>query len=315
MRNSPDRELVRPNGFGHPPEFVVARLKGRHAALLADWRARLRARTTSGLSDEQVWSRLLEELAWLHGQVDARTRQQLAPLFALYELKTVTLALRSVASDRPEMVGATLGHSLLADPIQRVFRRAADVPAVLTQLGADSMPAASLFEPLPDAYARGGLRAVEDSLFRHYLEALDISRLRPALRVFFAAFIDARNLVLVFKHVRWHSTTPFSAIRGGDIAAGELEAIAARDDLAGLAERVQRFVGRRQLAAPSTDASLEGALFESITRRLRTYRRGLDVLAVSTAYIWRAYLQARNLALLVHATAVAPEQLERELIA
>lgn len=311
-----DCHLVRPSTWGgYPADYLVARVKARHAALLADWRLQSRRGGISGLSDEQIWGALLGELAWLHRQMNAELLGATAPLLGLFEIKTIVLALRNVGIQRTAVVRALVEQSLLDRQVQAVLLHAPDVPAAVRRLGRLPPPAGLLFTGLSDVYQQGKLRAVEDGLMRSYLEAVTRSRLHPALQEFFVRFVDLRNLVLVYKHLRWLPDGECRLIRGGRIELRTLERILVRRDSARFDALVQRVTRRPLPAQAGGDAAVETRLLRIISTRLATLRRDQRAVGVMVSYMWRLYVHARNLALLAHGKDVDPEALGRELIA
>ena len=88
---------------GFPTDYVIARVRARRAALTREWRAELARKAAPSASDEAIWDGLLGEYAWLYGQMDGRMRARLAPVFALFELKTLVLCLRNVDAGRKEI--------------------------------------------------------------------------------------------------------------------------------------------------------------------------------------------------------------------
>ncbi len=109
-------------GDGYPTDYVVARVRARRTALTHDWRAAGARRASLAASDEAIWDGLLQEFEWLYLQMDRPMRARLAPVFALFELKTIVLCLRNASAGRPDEIERLLGHSLLADRVRDALR-------------------------------------------------------------------------------------------------------------------------------------------------------------------------------------------------
>jgi vacuolar-type H+-ATPase subunit C/Vma6 len=306
--------LVRPNRFGgYPTEYVVARIKSRQASLIRDWESVLRMRSRRDMSDEQVWSAMLAEFGWLHRQLNPSLLWSAAPMFALFELKTLALVLRNIAIRRASVVRSVLNHSLLDEQLQAVLLRAADVRSALVQL-AQLGVADWLFSGLEAFYDQGKLRAIEEEVMTRFLERAATSRLEPALAEFFRFFIDLSNIMRTYKHVRWELAAEPRLIAGGSIPTARLRQIASTRDSALLTQVVQQATGHA--ASPTEiESRLETILLKALTDRLAARRRDDRAINVVISYLWRRYIQARNLAVLVHGADVAVDVLEHELIA
>ena len=55
---------------GFPNDYLITRIKGRRAALIANWNAARAQGLSPGTSDERIWEALLNELEWLYGQMN-----------------------------------------------------------------------------------------------------------------------------------------------------------------------------------------------------------------------------------------------------
>jgi hypothetical protein len=265
---------------GYPTDYLIARIKGRGTALISDWRPHIENRLALPATDEEIWGALLRELAWLHEQMNRQLRETFAPLFALFEIKTVILCLRNRAIRRMDVVERLLKRSLLADEIKTTLLRG----------------------PEPG----GNLQSLENELMRTFLEG--ISARDGALETFFKHFIDLRNVMLLYKHRRWHLGTRPRFISGGTMDVTLLESI--RDDAA-LDELLRSIAG---VTVAASEGALETILLRAMTRRLVKSRRTAGDTMLIIVYVWRLYTQARNLAVLYHGTALESRTLERELI-
>ncbi len=300
---------------GFPSDYLLARIRGRRAGLIRDWRA-LRARgLAAGTTDERIWEALLAEFAWLYGQMDRALRRRLAPVFGLFELKTIVLCVRSRAAYRGNDLERLLAHSLLSSAVQQALRHEPDlrstVAAVTQLVGRDAPPVREAV----NAYAGHGLRGFEDSLMRGYLAHAAASRLHPVVQRFFAAFIDLRNVMILYKQLRWGVADAAAFIPGGAFEPLSLERALAGQQPAAVDDLVKRATGLDALPAAASEGALETVLLASLTRRLRQAGRDSEDVGLILDYLWRNYVQARNLALLFHGGGLDAGALERELIA
>ena len=236
--------------------------------------------------------------------MNRQLRGSFAPLFGLFEIKTIVLCLRNRAIGRSGRVESLLAPSLLADELKEILLREAGVRATIS----------AAFPELETAYDEGNLAAFENDLMRAYLEAMTARSLEPPIRAFFTIFIDMRNLVLLYKSLRWRLAGPCPFIRGGSIAIGALEEIAARNDDGALDVMLRRVSGRDDLSVAQSEGALETLLLRSMTAPLMRARRSAGAVAPIVAYLWRLYIQARNLAVIHHAAGLEAPLLERELV-
>jgi len=302
---------------GFPTDYVVARVRARRADLTREARAALARTAPPATSDEAIWDGLLGEYTWLYGQMDQRMRARLAPVLALFELKTLVLCLRNIEARRSEEVERLLRHTLLAEPIADALRAARDVPTALAALGG-AAPATldTAGGALENAYATGGLKAVESRLVRAGLGQLMKQRLVPPVRAFLVAFIDLRNLVTVYKRLRWEIEGEEPAfIAGGSLAIARLAEAGTPGASAKLDALVREVAGRAAPPLAASEIALESVLLGHLAGRLHeATREGGDV-DLLLDYLWRLYVTARNRAVLLHAGGAEATSLGRELIA
>lgn len=233
-------------------------------------------------------------------------RAAFTPLFGLFEIKTIVLCLRNKAIGRMTEVERLLRRSLLSPSVKEILMAARDVRATIGEL-AGSVGASGLIA----AYGDGNLQSFENGLMRLYLQDVVATPLEPVMKTFFTSFIDLRNVMLLYKDLRWSVAGACAFISGGSIDRSRFETAFARRDTAALDDLV------RGIAAPASVASSEGALetvlLRSMTARLMKMRLGAGIELV-VLYVWRIYVQARNLAILHHGADLDPQTLERELI-
>src|SRR5688572_11904299 len=181
------RSLLRDDaGAGYPPGYVLARLHGRRPA----WAGVQQTGTASGAdgSDDQIWARFLDELNWLFRQMDARLREANAPLFGLFEMKTIVLCLRNASLDRVEAQQRLLERSLLSAPLRGILGQRRHVGAIVAALGGALGGLSRAFADLDSRYFEAGLKGCEDALMRIYLEAVADTRVAPPARHFLTRF-------------------------------------------------------------------------------------------------------------------------------
>ena len=307
------RSLLRDDaGAGYPGGYVLARLRGRRAALAGVPHAPLAAGVADG--DEQIWGGFLDELEWLFRQMDSRLREANAPLFGLFEMKTIVLCLRNASLDRPEAQRRLLERSLLSAELRSILGQRRPAGAIVAALGGALGVFSPAFLDLDSRYFEAGLKGCEDALMRIYLEAIAGTPVAPPARYFLTRFTDLRNLMALYKHLRWELKGPMVLIRGGTIDTSVFRDAVAREDREALDALVARATGI-PLTAAASEIGIETRLLAALGGELRRARRerGGDFLVPE--YVWSAYVHARNLAVRHHAAGLDPSAVAREMIA
>jgi hypothetical protein len=296
---------------GYPTDSLVARVRSRRAELLGRRSRAATPRPAEPMSDESIWNELLAEFDWLRTQMNPGLRRCLAPVFTLFAIKTLVLCLRNKAAQRHGTVGRLLGHELFADELRDALTAAPDVGsavALVAQAFGDA-------RGLGSAYAAGGLKEVESRLMRDFLAHAVVAPARPAVRRFFVAFVDQRNVMTLYKQLRWGFRDASAFVAGGTLETARLVEGAGRGDNACLDACVREVAGDEAPAVPATEVALESRLLSSLTRALRRGAREGGAVELVLDYVWEVYVHARNSALRLHAGNVDDVVLEQELIA
>ncbi|HEX9206851.1 MAG TPA: V-type ATPase subunit [Steroidobacteraceae bacterium] len=309
-------ELLRELGTdGYPTDYLLARIRARRAVLATQWAA-LRARgLPAGATDDLIWEGFLRELGWLRTQMNRRLRADFAPVFGLFELKTLVLCLRHKAALQEVALEQLLAPSQLSAALRRALLREPDVAAAVGAVAEALSPAGDGQVALQRAYADAGLKGFEVRLNRHYLESMAGARLHPLIRDFLATFVDVRNLMTLYKHLRWGIVDAAAFTPGGTVPASVLRQAAAAKDAASLDRLVRGIAGRAAPPLATAEGSLETILLGSLTRKVRGFGRDDGAAGTVLDYAWRVYIHARNRSILLHAADLGPATLEKELVA
>ena len=270
---------------------------------------------TPGTSDERIWEALLNELAWLYGQMNRTLRECFAPVFVLLELKTIVLCLRNKEAGRVTEIDTLLTHSLLAGSLRQVLRDPPDVRSSIATLIETTAGTLHGLREAAAAYADHGLRGFEDGLLRGYLAHTVTTQLHPLIRQFLRAFVDLRNVMILYKQLRWGVADSAAFIEGGMLELSRLVQSLASKELNSWQELAKEATALKVVPAAASEGALETVLLTSLTGRLRQIGREKDGVGLILDYIWRIYVHARNLAVLYHASDLGEAALEREIIA
>jgi vacuolar-type H+-ATPase subunit C/Vma6 len=300
---------------GYPTDYLVARVRARRAELLSRWRTVPGAPPAEPTSDESLWNELLAEFDWLRRQMNPRLRQHLAPVFTLFSVKTLVLCLRNKAARRHVAVERLLRHDLFADDLRDALVGAPDVGQAVAAVATAFGTVLGDERGLAAAYATGGLKEFEARLTRDYLVQVASARLHPAVHRFFVTFIDQRNLMTLYKQLRWGFQDSAAFVAGGTVATARLADAAVRGDTRCLDACVREIAGDAAPAMGGAEVALESRLLSALTLALRKAGRQGDEVEVVLDYLWEIYVHARNSALRLHAGHVDAATLERELIA
>ncbi|MDH4310068.1 MAG: V-type ATPase subunit [Gammaproteobacteria bacterium] len=300
---------------GYPTDYLLARVRARRAALTAQWRAIHARGLPAEVTDDAIWEGFLRELGWLRGQMNRRLRTSVDPVFGLFELKTLVLCLRCKAVQRDAEIARLLAASQVSDALRQALLQETDVPAAVASIAVALEPADDAEASLRRAYAQAGLKGFETRLTRSYLGHVNDARLHPLVRRFFASFVDLRNLMTLYKLLRWEMDDAAAFLTGGTIGVERLQRIGAARDAAGLDPMVREIAGRAAPPLATAEGSLETILLGSLSHKVRSLGRQEDPVGTVLDHAWRVYIHARNQSLLLHAGHLDSAGLEKELVA
>jgi hypothetical protein len=124
--------------------------------------------------------------------------------------------------------------------------------------------------------------------------------------------IDFRNLMQLYKRIRWEMSGDSSFLGGGNISRVLLAAVLAGRDPAAIASLLRRFPGTGGAVVPSV--SPEHYLLHGITRRLHRLGREPSVYGLIMEYLWRLYIETVNMGILCNSGALYRENVMAELV-
>ena len=125
-----------------------------------------------------------------------------------------------------------------------------------------------------------------------------------------AAESDLRNLMTLYKHLRWRIGKVPVFISGGKLGRAALREVLEGGDPAGVIQLGGLLTGKEPVPA----ASLETHLLRWLTHRMR--RRGMAAAGTGTIleYLWTSYVEARNLSVIFQGVDLDPDTLRKELV-
>jgi hypothetical protein len=307
-----------------PLPYLLARIAGRRACLVADWPQVLAAAeplaslppspyrlAPEGGAEAGLWSGLQREFAWVHHQMGHGQQTIFEPFFLPLELRTLIMALRMRSrGEEGHTLAGVLRFSLLCAPVKRLLCEGTDLPAILAGVGAylDFWPGAG--RALPGILQQQGMTGCEERLLDACLGHAARGRLHPAVASFVNRLIDMENIVALSKQLRWRMAE-HGFIEGGRISTTHLRE-AARDREGGKARHlIGRVLG---VEADPDPIGLVPLLAARLGRILRRQGREPDGVGLILDYLWRRLTESRNLSLLLHGADLDRETLEREMV-
>ncbi len=317
--------LCSPADRGYPAEYLLARIKGRRARLIKDWK---RLTYDTGLFDASspsvsdglfktklpmsIGAELVREYRWVYEQMNRRLRRIFAPFFLYTELRTVFMCLRRLKDRKAGALDELLATSLLSDAMKDILMVSEDLKTAVARIEALFSSRSPRYAGLAATLDSEGLRVVEQQLTDCYLSETVKSRLHPLVKEFFSSLIDARNVISLYKYLRLDIDKQPSFISGGTIPDARLQEIARSEDLLKTAAFIQELTGIPVERPDPT--SVELALYRGITRRLR--KAGRDPFGVGPVldYLWRCSIEAMNLRVLYYGRDLERESIVAEIV-
>lgn len=325
MRCAEEKLLEQLNDRGYPLEYLLSRIRGRRAELIRDWRPLLSG--TSIMEDtlpkryrgmhaespaEAVWRRLIQEYRWVYSQMNMRLRNVFCPFFLYSEIRTIFICMRHIKAKTPGRTDKLLDASLLSRGIKDGLRYGDDPAKAAVAIERSFILITDEFGGLSGIAASNGLLEFERTLVNTYLRHVLKERLHPMIRDFFIQIIDARNIISLYKYLRFEAAASPPFLPGGRTDIERLERILHKGDIFGLVELAVEITGTD--VDVSSVVQIEKALYASITRHIR--KEGMDPLGAGVIldYLWRCSIEAMNLSTIFYLKDVERESVESELI-
>ncbi len=305
--------LLRINERGYPADYLLSRIKGRRARLINNWEQvvlapdpgeYLSASHITYESGEGVQSRFLKELRWLYLQMNEGLRNIFFPIFLYFELRNLFICLRYRTGGEDRKIEKFLTLSLFSEKLKDILRSDKNVLSLIEYVEDVFSSLSDRFGGLRKIFIKDGLKGIERRIPDAYLEYAITSRLHPVIRNFFVHVIDARNSIAVYKHMRWRMSDPLTLIKGGNVREPMLRRIFESQEISRLASLIGPNIEQ------TTAADVESALLRGLARNLRKTGRADLAVGLILDYLWRCYIDATNLGIILYG-----KELERDVIA
>lgn len=311
------RTLLLDMPAGVSADCLLARIRGRRSFLVRNWdRLLLSSQPLQTLSpapwrraEGRVLQALQQEYFWAFSHMDEQVRRSMAPFFWLAELRTLAVCLRLLTRGATNL-DHLLTHSLLANSIKDLLRKAYGCAPAVTGLTAVLAGYDARFTGLADIYLTGGSGALEGALYEISLTTISDMPIHPQMRCYMALVIDSRNLTTLAKRMRWRLGTIPPLLEGGTLPPSRLAELFERRDSAGLLHLAMRLGG---LAPYRETDDLERVLYEAQRRVMRRLARQEGGVGLILDYLWRCGNEAANIGLLERLEFMGSEHAEAEL--
>lgn len=309
---------------GYPTEYLLSRIRGRRVSLVSDWEPLLLGAVTvqslplhyrdfaPDTSPQSEWRHLLREFRWVYFQMNKRLRKIFSPFFLYAELRTLFFFLRYRTTNEQTKWEQLLSVSLLSKRCKMRLKRSEDIQDAVRMVEELLVSYSSLFRGTGETFIKEELRGMERWLTNRYLEHAATLSLHPVIEKFFVRTIDSRNLITLYKRLRWDLKGEADFVKGGSISGRTLKAAADKGDMFNALRMIEAFTG---VAVQTPDAtSVEKSLYKGMTRTLRREGREPSGVALILDYLWRCSMEIRNLGVLMHGEGIDRDILRTELI-
>lgn len=258
--------------WSYPSEYLYSRIRGR-----IDRGLNYIRRDTP----EAIRQYIEQEHKWVYLQMNEGLREKLWPFFFFREIRRVSEWLR--LGD----VSSQLELSLLSEEIKEVFLKTREISLRIEGLEIILSKVSERFFGLKEIFLSRGLKAFEETLMNSFL-SLAVSISYRGLKEFFRYLIDFRNLISLYKHIRWGIETMPSFLSEGNIGVTELR----KAFLSGDMSKVHQL--SRLLDIDIDDLSeLEIGLYKGLRGVLKRRYQMLPIEPIVIPYyLWNLYVES-----------------------
>ncbi len=294
----------------YPPDFLVARLKGKRARLKMDWatiqNAHDPAKHLNGnpvdhwlekSGNDGLWQFLLLEYLWIYQRMNNAFRKIFMPYFFFVEGQFLLVCLRnrfqgSLSNEIREMTVPLLDQELV-----NILTEPASLDLLLEEMEKYFLTISPVFKGFLLAYQEHGFQALEQVFSEKIFAYLTSQKLHHLLKVFFARLIDMRNFLILYKALRWQVEHSPSFLPGGVISPAHFTDSFKKNDF----EKIRKLAGLQ----PAMEREKKGVLLESdlidrLTAALKTNIYEPSGIAFILYYLWEQYCWRRSTSIILH---------------
>ncbi len=273
-----DVRLLIDSGYrNYPSYYLYSRLRGRIERGI-DFIRSVNTETSKEYIDK--------EHQWVYLNMNKKLREQLWPFFFYREIRKISEWLR-VGELSHEF--SRLELCLLSGNIKNIFLQTTDTTARLRRLEHILTGFSKGFKGIKEAFDKDGFRGFEEHIMNSFLSIMVVSYIYPVLRNLFRYLIDLRNVMSIYKHIRWGIDKMPPFISGGKIGLEDLRKAA----LSGDSSQVLQFTSNRLKTVVSKPTELETAFYIKVRNELRRdYLSTPLEPVVIIYYLWNLYLES-----------------------
>jgi vacuolar-type H+-ATPase subunit C/Vma6 len=320
-------KILKTHDRNYPTDYLNSRIKGRRPFLITEWlRLLYSPQPFEGLgyshyrdileeqSDDGIRQWLTREFHWVYYQMNSKLQNLFFPFFLYYEIEhTLMPCFRyGFGKDKKDAIRKLLSMSLLSDQVTKVLEKG-DQLSVLEDIEVLFLNLSDLFKGLKESFfSPDRLMSLEEKFMHAYLEHIVHSDIHPDMKRFFNALIDIRNIRVLLKHLRWNIPAVPVFVQGGAVSVARLRKFFAEHDISAVKKLVS---GLTHAEIEEDDPAVcENVLYKRLSETVRKAARDpLDV-GLILDYLWRCYMQALNLRIVLYRGSTKKETLERELL-
>ncbi len=306
---------------GYPEDYLLSRIKGRRTSIIRDWRFILHEhdiihhieslKNLSGINSDLIDSRLWKEYYWVYSQMNESLRRRFHNFFEYMEIMRFIRILRYRKDNDIEMIKNITMAGLLSEEIEDIILFYHDFPSLIKEIEKRFISISNLFRGLTDVYEREGQRGIERFIMDRYLQIVILRRMDNILREFFVHAVDSRNIIFLFKSIKWSIIREPYFISGGRIERRRFLSIYNNKKIDELVSLVKSVTGVS--IKGMEDREIENALYGTTSRMLKQKAR-TDSTALILHYLWSLYIEARNIRTLLEGRGLDREILLNEVV-
>lgn len=319
------KSFLRTGNRGYPADYLLSRVKGRRADMIIRWEPLLLSNAPEeylassryrGVAvdrpEEVAWRFFLKEIGWLYFQMNDSLQDIFMPFFQYLEIRTVSLCLRLKTTNEDVKIKELLDLSLLSVKFKKNLLKSENILYAIAGIEDFFNSISERFGGIKEILLKDGTKGVEQHLTDVYLEYVTGSKLHPDIRDIFTHIIDLKNTIALYKNLWWNIKRPPSFIKGGKVSEKKLGRIIGKEDIFEIVSIVHKLTGIKIDASDIKD--IENIFFKGITKYLRRKGRGPSDISFILDYLWRCYIEARNLSVILYGKDINREIIAGEII-
>ncbi|MDI6744192.1 MAG: V-type ATPase subunit [Thermodesulfovibrionales bacterium] len=263
-------------------------------------------------SEGDIWESVLREYQWVYDRMNKRLHEIFWPFFLYAELRTIIICLRYKKADEKNKIKNVLLLSLLSEEIKNTIEDSEDISALLERLEGLFAGFSHRFKGLKELYNGKGLRDVENSLINSYVGHMMSINIHPILKIFFSYLIDMRNIITLYKYLRWDIARYPAFLHSGTIREKRLSRIFEKHQLSEIGNMLSMLT--RIKTVELTGRNIEDMLMKGLASILKNMGKDPLCLGVILEYLWLKYVTARNLNTILYGRGLHKDLISGEII-